>query len=98
MRVKITAGGIYGADGEIPIGTEITVENEPLGWAGRYEVISGDEDGKTAVINPEGGGLDLESMTVAELKALAAEHTVELGDATKKADIIAAIQLAAEEA
>lgn len=98
MRVKITAGGIYGADGEIPIGTEITVENEPVGWAGRYEIVSGDEAGKTAVINPEGGGLDLEGMTVVELKALAAENGIDLGDATLKADIIAAIELAVEKA
>lgn len=36
MRIKITAGGIYGAEGELPIGTELTVESPPAGWAGRY--------------------------------------------------------------
>lgn len=53
MKIKITAGGIYGADGaEIPIGTEFTVKEEPTAWAGRYEVTSGLTEGKTALINP----------------------------------------------
>lgn len=61
MRVKITAGGIYGAEGkEIPIGTELVLENEPTGWAGRYEILSADEQpkksGKTALTNPAGSG------------------------------------------
>ncbi len=34
----------------------------------------------------------LEAKTVAELRALAAEKNIDLGDATKKADIIAAIE------
>lgn len=57
MRIKITAGGIYDGEGkEIPVGTEVTVKEEPAVWAGRYEVISGGEKpGKTAVTNPKGG-------------------------------------------
>lgn len=51
MRIEITAKGIYGADGEIPVGTELTVSDEPLGWAGRYRVLS-DGKGKTFVANP----------------------------------------------
>lgn len=54
MRIKITKSGIYGAKGGIPVGTELTVKEEPKGWDGRYEVISGGEDGKTAVTNPAG--------------------------------------------
>jgi len=56
-RIKITAGGIYGADGkEIPVGTELTVKAEPTAWAGRYETISGgDAKGKKTVTNPAGG-------------------------------------------
>lgn len=38
----------------------------------------------------------LESMTVADLKAHAEGNAIDIGDATKKADIIAAIELAAE--
>lgn len=57
MRVKITKPGIYNSEGkEIDVGTELDVKNEPTGWAGRYEVISGgDTKGKKAVTNPKGG-------------------------------------------
>jgi hypothetical protein len=41
MRIKVTGRGIYGGGGEIGIGTEIDVRNVPAGWAGRYEVITG---------------------------------------------------------
>lgn len=37
-------------------------------------------------------------MTVAELRAHAADNGIDLGDATRKADIIAAIELAGEDA
>lgn len=54
VTIKITAGGIFGAEGEIPVGTEITLKNEPKGWEGRYVVISGGAaaEAKTAVTNP----------------------------------------------
>lgn len=51
MKIRITAGGIYGSDGEIPVGAELTVAHEPKGWAGRYEVIGKDDD-KEPVTNP----------------------------------------------
>jgi hypothetical protein len=57
MRIRITKPGIFGAQGEIPVGTEIEVKSEPTGWAGRYDVISGGEEGKTPVVNPAGEGL-----------------------------------------
>lgn len=41
---------------------------------------------------------DYEAMKVADLKDLAAARGVDLGDASKKADIIAALELAAEAA
>lgn len=56
MKIKITKGGIYGAEGEIKVGTVFTVESEPEGWAGRYEVISGGKD-KTFVTGEVTGGL-----------------------------------------
>lgn len=40
------------------------------------------------------GGADLNAMTVANLKALAEEKGIDLGEATKKDDIIAVIQAA----
>lgn len=52
MKIEITAGGIYGAEGkEVPIGTVLDVAEEPKGWAGRYRVVS-DGKGKAAVTNP----------------------------------------------
>jgi hypothetical protein len=51
VRIEITAGGIYGADGkEIPVGSELTVREEPKAWAGRYRVIGKGEG--TPVVNP----------------------------------------------
>lgn len=56
MKIRITKPGIYGNGSEIAVGTELDVKEEPKGWAGRYEVISGgDADGKTPVINPTAG-------------------------------------------
>jgi hypothetical protein len=65
MKIKFIApyagassSGIFGADGkEIPLGTEVEVEKEPIDLRGRYEVVSGGNDeGKTAVNNPVDGG------------------------------------------
>jgi len=59
MKIRITSGGIFGAKGEIPVGTEITVKKEPTAWAGRYTVLSGDDaKGKTAITNPDNSEYD----------------------------------------
>lgn len=51
----------------------------------------------TTAFDVEGGDDEgLASMTVADLKALAEAEEIDLGDATKKADIITAIELARE--
>lgn len=56
MKIEITAGGIFGAKGEIPIGTIVEVKAEPKGWHGRYRVVSGgDAKAKEAVTNPAKG-------------------------------------------
>lgn len=56
MKIEITARGIYDSEGaEIPVGTELTLKNEPTDWAGRYRVV-GDAKGKIGVTNPKGGG------------------------------------------
>jgi hypothetical protein len=44
----------------------------------------------------EGEGEGLEALKVADLKALAEAEGIDLGDASKKADIISAIELARE--
>lgn len=97
MKIEITAGGIYGAKGEIPIGTELTVKEAPVGWAGRYRVI-GKTEGKTAVVNPK---QDDAPKTAAEVLATADGNFMAfksgakavLGDDTpaKKDEIVAAL-------
>jgi hypothetical protein len=53
MKIKITAAGNFGVDGEIAIGTVMDVKEEPNGWAGRYEVIeAGAIDEPKLVTNP----------------------------------------------
>lgn len=58
VRIEITGdaergSGIYGADGkQIPVGTELTLKEEPKGWAGRYRVL-GDTKGKIATTAAE---------------------------------------------
>jgi len=49
MRIKITAGGIFGQptkenpSGELAIGTELKVDKTPDGWAGRYIDLDADQ-------------------------------------------------------
>lgn len=39
--IRVTAGGIFGMKGEIPVGSEFNVSPPlPEGWAGKYEVLS----------------------------------------------------------
>lgn len=98
MRVKITKSGIYGALGEIAIGTEFTVKEAPAGWAGRCEVIGGNDKDKTPVTNP---AEPVVLKTAAEVMALVDGNFMALksaakdvlGDATpaKKDEIVAAL-------
>lgn len=84
MKIRITKGGIFGKDGEIAVGTEIDVKEEPKGWVGRYDVISkGDKEGKTAVVNPTkstkkpDSGDDEQPKTPAEVLAMGANSEVQ---------------------
>ena len=58
MRIRITAGGIHdGTGAEIPVGTEVDVEDfevndegqpvEPHPWGGRFQVVGGSQKDKT---------------------------------------------------
>lgn len=59
-RIRITAGGIYGApteanpSGEYPVGHEFETEADlPAGWVGRAEVLGDDPaEGSVAIVNP----------------------------------------------
>lgn len=55
MKIRIISGGIYGANGEIAIGTEFDVEREPEGWDGRYEIV-GKAPKDAEFVTGQGGG------------------------------------------
>ena len=53
MKIRIIAGGIYGADGELPIGSEFTISGAiPPGWIDRVEVIEAAPDNAEPITNP----------------------------------------------
>lgn len=80
---RIIGGAVrYPVEGPIPVSDE---EYDRLVEAGAIEPGE-DEDGE----DHEDDGL--EQLTVDELKALASEEQIDLGGATKKADIIEAIR------
>jgi len=94
MRVKITKPGIFGANGEIPVGTIAMVASEPIGWAGRYEIVDGAEHAseKVEITNPVSG---LEALALVDGNFMAFKSAAKkvLGDATpdKKDEIVAAL-------
>jgi hypothetical protein len=99
MRIQITAPGIFGADGEIPVGTEITVNEEPKAWAGRYLVLSRTAKDKTAVTNPKAedgdkSAADVLAMVDGNFMAFKSAASKLLGDKTpsNKAEIVAALE------
>lgn len=65
-------------------------EHRAKGWLTILEGVIPDEPSAEPAGDPPSD--DVEAMKVAELKAFADEHSIDLGDATKKADIIAAIE------
>lgn len=87
MKVKIEtakAAALYGAQ----VGDFRRLEGRdaaPL-------IASGD----VSEVTDEPRTTELSDLTVDQLKALAADRSIDLGDATTKADIIAAIELAGE--
>ncbi|WP_435170819.1 HeH/LEM domain-containing protein [Falsirhodobacter sp. 1013] len=84
MRIRITKPGIYGSTGEVAVGTEFDVKEEPTGWAGRYDVIGAGEGGEPVLNGP-----DLDKLTVEELKAMLTDKGVTIPEGAKKADLIA---------
>jgi hypothetical protein len=76
-----------------PIENPLTVTDEQavqLKDSGRLDGEPEDPDGE------EGKEVDLSKLKIEELRALAANEGIELGDARSKADIITAIELARE--
>ncbi|MBD2760069.1 hypothetical protein IEE94_11175 [Yimella sp. cx-573] len=68
-------------------GTATTDVAVPAGRVRQLEAA-----GYTVTSDPQGAPDGLDSLTVAELKAHADEHGIDLDGATKKADIVAAIE------
>ncbi len=84
MRIRITKPGIYGAEGEIAVGTELDMKNEPKGWDGRYEVVGGRTTAKHEPVNNDPGKTPAEVLALADgnfMTFKAAAKKV-LGDAT----------------
>ena len=42
-RIEIIAGGIYGATGEVPVGSVHDVSTVPAGWADKVRVLADEE-------------------------------------------------------
>lgn len=82
-KIRIIAGGIFGAKGEVPIGTEFEVKGDlPSGWAGRF-VELGNDDGKTLQI-----GTGDASIASNDLARLLHEHGLyETENVTLKAQV-----------
>ncbi|KFI27743.1 hypothetical protein CN97_00770 [Haematobacter massiliensis] len=51
VRIRITKPGIFSAVGEVAVGAEIDMSEEPKAWAGRYEVVAAAE-GEVKVATP----------------------------------------------
>lgn len=83
MKIRITKGGIFGAKGEVAVGTELDVKEEPTGWAGRYEVI-GNGGGGEPVTNPA----DVDQMSEDELKAHLKAKNIQFPADAKKTDLV----------
>lgn len=85
---RIINGAVrYPVEGPIPVSDE---EYDRLVEAGAIEEPEDEDEDEDAEADDEDG---LESLKLDELKTLAAEEQIDLGDATKKADIIEAIRV-----
>lgn len=88
MKIRITKAGIFGADGAIPVGTEITLKGElPAGWAGKYRVTeAAAADDTEPVANPA------KTKKRAGLEKQATDAGVEFTDDTTDDELAAAIK------
>lgn len=88
MKIEITKPGIFGADGAIPVGTEITIKGAPpVGWAGKYRITeAAAADDAEPVTNPA------KTKKRAGLEKQATDAGVEFTDDTTDDDLTAAIK------
>lgn len=53
MKIRITGKGIYGGDGPVAVGTEVSLKAAPPAeWAGKYEVIEDAPKGELTAAKP----------------------------------------------
>lgn len=90
--IRVAKGGAH-----LSVHPTCLAAHQSAGWKVAEDQTPGVDDLGQAELETADGD-DLAGKTVAELKVIAAERSVDLGDATKKADIIAALELAAEAA
>lgn len=92
--------GIFGRDGEIEPGTEVTLNDDPpAAWKGKYEVVDkGAAKGATLIANTPPADLPaLTGKNKVELLAIAKAENVTVEDGATNPDIVSAIELAREE-
>lgn len=54
MKIRVIAGGIFGQDGEIPVGTEFSIKGDvPESWAKKVAVLEEAAADAVAVTNPK---------------------------------------------
>lgn len=96
-EVRATERGYYGSKIREPGEVFTVADDVKLGsWMEPIHPLDHDADGRKGGSLPsDADGFD--GMTIPELKAYAESKGIDLGDATRKADIIAAIELASED-
>lgn len=53
MKIKVTERGLFGADGEIAVGTEFTVKEMPKTWAAKaIQIGASAPEGAELIVNP----------------------------------------------
>lgn len=53
MKIKVTERGLFGANGEIAVGTEFTVKEMPKTWAAKaIQIGAGVPEGAELTVNP----------------------------------------------
>ena len=74
VKIRITESGVfYGQaeehshrERELPVGEILELEKEPLGWAGKYELVSDTEDLELEVADSATGDLDVDAAEAAD--------------------------------
>ncbi len=83
VKIRIMRSGIYGADGQIPVGSTFTVDQDriPAEWKNKIEIVSKTADDAEPVVNPA-------STTISEQAQAAkdAQTAADSAEAQKKAE------------